>query len=194
MPLWVTAYYAGSVRRAIVAYKEEGISSLRKPLSFALANGLVHFSQEHDSLAVVPIPSRIQAIRSRGEDVISELTRAACQAAGLRKHAFQRLLQMRPQAKDQGGLGASARRRNMAGALELRGAATGPVVLVDDVVTTGETVRAAITLFPPGKVVGVVAVALVKSPRSIGRTSPYLTPGEATRRRLGPPLSPTMET
>jgi predicted amidophosphoribosyltransferase len=38
------------------------------------------------------------------------------------------------------------------------------LVLIDDVVTTGETVRAAIALFPPGKVVGVVAVALVLAP------------------------------
>ena len=166
VPLWVTAYYAGSIRRAIVAYKEEGIASLRKPLSFAIANGLAHFSQEFDNLLVVPIPSRIKAIRSRGEDVIHQLALAGCQAAGLERSRLQPLLQMRSQAVDQGGLNAAARRRNMVGALALtveRGEIPHrPIVLVDDVVTTGETMRAAIALFPPEKVVGVVAVALVK--------------------------------
>jgi predicted amidophosphoribosyltransferase len=201
VPLWVTAYYAGSIRRAIVAYKEEGIASLRKPLSFAIANGLAHFSQEYENLVVVPIPSRIQAIRSRGEDVIHQLALAACQASGVARPRV--LLHMRPQAADQGSLNAAARRRNMTGALELavpRGALPGgSVVLVDDVVTTGETVRAAIALFPPEKVVGVVAVALVKSPvktpvkdRSslLGRTD--IAGSAVTRRRLGPPPSPTM--
>lgn len=197
VPLWVTAYYAGSIRRAIVAYKEEGIASLRKPLSFAIANGLAHFSQEHEDLVVVPIPSRIQAIRSRGEDVIHQLALAACQAAGIARPRV--LLHMRPQAADQGSLNAAARRRNMTGALELaasRGELPGgAVVLVDDVVTTGETVRAAIALFPPEKVVGIVAVALVKSPVKdhsslLGRTD--IAGSAVTRRRLGPPPSPTM--
>ena len=199
VPLWVTAYYAGSIRRAIVAYKEEGIASLRKPLSFAIANGLAHFSQEHEDLMVVPIPSRIKAIRSRGEDVIHQLALAACQASGIARPRVKPLLRMRPQTADQGGLGAAARRRNMKGALELavpRGELPGgSVVLVDDVVTTGETVRAAIALFPPEKVVGVVAVALVKSPvkaRSTLLGRPDIAASAVTRRRLGPPSSPTM--
>ena len=69
------------------------------------------------------------------------------------------------------------------------------MVLVDDVVTTGETVRAAIALFPPEKVVGVVAVALVKSPvkaRSTVLGRPDIAASAVTRRRLGPPPSPTM--
>jgi len=168
IPLWVTAYYGGSVRRAIVAYKEEGVTSLRKPLSFAIANGIAHFAQEYPDLVVVPIPSRIQALRSRGEDAIGELAVAGARAAGLPASAVQRMIRMSPLVRDQGGLGAAARRRNMTGALKLSPAlvarSRARLVLIDDVVTTGETVRAAIALFPPEKVVGVVAIALVAPP------------------------------
>ena len=194
VPLWVTAYYAGSVRRAIVAYKEEGITSLRKPLSFAIANGIAHFAQQYEDLAVVPIPSRIQALRSRGEDAIGELALAGARAAGLPPRALQRLIHMNPLVRDQGGLGAAARRENMAGALALASSSavrsSAHFVLIDDVVTTGETVRAAIALFPPGKVVGVVAVALVLAPPQSRLEKPV---GEIARRR-GYRSSPTMET
>ena len=195
VPLWVTAYYAGSVRRAIVAYKEEGITSLRKPLSFAIANGIAHFAQQYEDLAVVPIPSRIQALRSRGEDAIGELALAGARAAGLPPRALQRLIHMNPLVRDQGGLGAAARRENMAGALALASSSSvvrssAHLVLIDDVVTTGETVRAAIALFPPGKVVGVVAVALVLAPPQSRLEKPV---GEIAQRR-GYRSSPTMET
>jgi adenine/guanine phosphoribosyltransferase-like PRPP-binding protein len=63
-------------------------------------------------------------------------------------------------------------------------------VLIDDVVTTGETVRAAIALFPPGKVVGVVAVALVLAPPRSRLEKPV---GEIARRRRYW-SSPTIET
>ena len=176
VPLWVTAYYAGSVRRAIVAYKEEGITSLRKPLSFAIANGIAHFAQQYE------------------EDAIGELALAGARAAGLPPRALQRMIHMNPLVRDQGGLGAAARRENMAGALALApslGArSSAHLVLIDDVVTTGETVRAAIALFPPGKVVGVVAVALVLAPPQSRLEQPV---GEIARRR-GYRSSPTMET
>ena len=190
VPLWVTASYGGSVRRAIVAYKEEGVTSLRKPLSYAIANGIAHFAQEHPDLAVVPIPSRIQALRTRGEDAIGELAVAGVRAAGLPASALHRMIRMSPLARDQAGLGAAARRRNMAGALQLRDslALRSPVrlVLIDDVVTTGETVRAAITLFPPEKVVGVVAIALVAPLTRTSGGSPPGDGGSAHRLRWRP--------
>ncbi|CAB4666713.1 unannotated protein [freshwater metagenome] len=190
IPLWVTAYYGGSVRRAIVAYKEEGVTSLRKPLSFAIANGIAHFAQEYPDLVVVPIPSRIQALRSRGEDAIGELAVAGTRAAGLPASAVQRMIRMSPLVRDQGGLGAAARRRNMTGALKLSPAlvarSRARLVLIDDVVTTGETVRAAIALFPPEKVVGVVAIALVAPPTRASGGSPPGDGGSAHRLRWRP--------
>lgn len=190
VPLWVTAYYGGSVRRAIVAYKEQGVTSLRKPLSFAIANGIAHFAQEYPDLVVVPIPSRIQALRSRGEDAIGELALAGARAAGLPASALHRMIRMSPLVRDQGGLGAAARRRNMAGSLSLAPsrAAHSPAhfVLIDDVVTTGETARAAIALFPPEKVVGVVAIALVAPLTRASGERPPGDGGSAHRLRWRP--------
>jgi len=57
------------------------------------------------------------------------------------------VLRVRRRVADQSGLGATERRANVAGALGLRpGAAArlgGPVILVDDIVTTGSTLAEA---------------------------------------------------
>jgi len=63
--------------------------------------------------------------------------------------------------RDQRGLGAADRKLNLAGAIRLRERLPGPVVVVDDVITTGATMTEAVRCLVDGgtTVLGVAAIA-----------------------------------
>ena len=101
-------------------------------------------------LLLVPVPSHPAVVRARGHDPVLRMTQAA--AAELRGHGLPArvvpLLRVAQRPEDQAGLDAGARLRNLQGRFAAR---AGPcrhtraaeVVVVDDVVTTGATLREA---------------------------------------------------
>ncbi|QCX76995.1 hypothetical protein C9F11_16675 [Streptomyces sp. YIM 121038] len=160
------AAYEEAVRAALLAHKERGALALVGPLGEALA-GAVRASLAYGgadgargaaaggagaaSVLLVPVPSAGRAVRARGHDPVRRIALAA--AGELRRHGVPArvlgaLRQRRPVA-DQSGLNSRERRANLSGALGvvagagplLRGA--GHVVVVDDLVTTGASLREA---------------------------------------------------
>jgi predicted amidophosphoribosyltransferase len=113
----------------------------------------------------VPVPASGAAVRRRGFDHVRLLLTAA---AGLPPPSD--VLRWTRRARDQGELGAAQRISNVTGALRVRLSrrpewATAPggapvVVLVDDVVTTGSTLREAVRACRSGGFVVAAAVAL----------------------------------
>lgn len=93
--------------------------------------------------AVIPVPLHRARLRHRGYDQALELARPLARALELplRDDLLQRLRRTAPQSE----LSAADRRRNLRGAFAVRAGAALPahVVLVDDVMTTGATLRAA---------------------------------------------------
>ncbi|MEV0348828.1 phosphoribosyltransferase family protein [Nonomuraea sp. NPDC050680] len=153
---WSAADYTGTVREAIVAYKERGQTTLARPLATALAFTACHALASTAvgpvgpvALAVVPVPSAPRALRSRGHDPVGRLAALAVRqlaAFGHRAELWPALGQAR-QVGDQAGLSATQRAANLAASLRVTPAAkarpAAAVLLVDDIVTTGSTLAEA---------------------------------------------------
>lgn len=183
-PVAALAPYAGPVRALLLAHKEHGRLALTRPLGGGLAAAaLVLPAPRGRPLVLCPVPSAPTAVRARGHDHAWRLARAAAsalRAAGVPARA-ERLLRPARAVADQSGLSTAGRAANLHGALRATGRPGGPVVVVDDVVTTGATlVEAARALRLQGHVVAGAAVvaATQRRPVSPGRASPLPHAGE----------------
>lgn len=155
------ARYADEVRATLLAHKERGALALARPLGAALAGavragvgevgwGEGEGPQPPGDLLLVPVPSTRAAVRARGHDPARRIALAAAgelRRAGVPARVAAVLRQRRAVA-DQSGLGSRQRLDNLVGALTVvpggaRVLCGGPVVLVDDVVTTGASLAEA---------------------------------------------------
>lgn|GEM_PF-227658 len=195
LPVWALAAYAGPVRELVVAWKDRGRTDLDRLLAPRLreeARGLaarVHGAAAGRPVLVVGAPSTAASRRARGRDHVAVLAQAA--AAGLRDAGgaavVVRALDRRGRGKDQVGLGARARGRNLTGSVRVRGAALAraggaraAVLLVDDVLTTGATLAAAERALEDvgADVVGALVVAATPPPGTVARPATNL-PGSS---------------
>ena len=127
--------YDGALRGLLLGHKERGRLALARPLGELL--GAAVGALRAGEVVLVPVPSARAAVRARGHDHALRLARAAAATRGLR--AAPLLVPARAVA-DQSGLSTQGRAANLAGALRARSDLAGlPVVVVDDVVTTGAT-------------------------------------------------------
>lgn len=144
-----TGSYDQAMRRLIIAHKERQALGLAPILGELLAVAcwyLIRNGGTPDSVLLVPMPSSPAAVRARGYDATAALARRA--AARLRPATSIRVGRLLGQARtvhDQSGLDAVARRENLADSLRVRNARTGlpPVIIVDDLVTTGASLTEA---------------------------------------------------
>jgi len=149
-PVYALGRYRGRLRAALLAYKERGRRDLAGPLGSALASALLRLrlGPESGEVWLVPVPSRRSAAARRGGQHVELLAqRAAVALAGAGvAAAVAPALRVAFGVRDSVGLAAAARQANLAGRVLPRRAglppAGTPVVLVDDVVTTGATAAA----------------------------------------------------
>jgi predicted amidophosphoribosyltransferase len=179
---WSTAAYAGAVRALIVGHKEHGQLGLARPLGAALARSVVAAAADKTvptNVVLVPVPSSPVALRRRGHDPMLRVSRQAARwlrAHGVAATVLRGLRQARRTA-DQAGLGHAARAVNLAGAMAARPALlqrtrglSAPVVIVDDVVTTGATLAEAVrTVRAAG--VPVCGAAVIAATQRLGQHS-----------------------
>ncbi|MFV0405792.1 MAG: ComF family protein [Propioniciclava sp.] len=149
------ATYGGVWREAVLALKERGARSVTRPLGAALAAAVDHLDLESrgSGLVLVPMPSRGAAVRSRGLDTTrlvagmaaQMLRRSGCRAT------VRPVLRHRRRVRDQTGLTPRARHVNLAGALQAV-ATVDDAVVVDDLLTTGASLREAVRALRAGGV------------------------------------------
>ncbi len=201
VPVLAAGPYDGALRTAILEYKERGRRDLAAPLGQLLAGllaelgaGVSRPGARRRSLAVVPIPSARSAARVRGGQHVLRLAHRA--AAGRSVEVIDGLRVARRIA-DSAALSAAERARNITGSLACveRPRGSMRVILVDDIVTTGATLREAERALSDGGWAVVGAIVLAATARrhapSVDRRSAAMTArgtGQAGGRRRGTEL------
>ena len=120
----------------ISAHKDKGLANLKEPFAEIISVGLKHFSK-HKNTIVVNVPSTTFAIQKRGLDPISLMTERACEMAGRRFIYENNLLLNRSKRQDQAGLNFRQRKENMHDGFNVGFYTSKPVIIVDDLITTG---------------------------------------------------------
>lgn len=146
---WVAGAYDGHLRSAILGFKEHGCLALGAPLGSMLAIAVLSLLASAKSgpcIRLVPVPSHRRSRRDRGFDAVGRLAGRAAQAvsgAGLDASVSHALVLARDYERHSAG--SVAGRSSAAGAFrgEPAAASGAGLVIVDDVITTGGTVREA---------------------------------------------------
>lgn len=148
------------ITRLIVAYKDQGVSTLKEPFARILSFGLKYFSK-HKYMKVVNVPSSAKAIQKRGLDPISLMTESACEFSGKRFKFDKDLLISNKSRKDQAVLNFKERKLNMQNAFKADHFEEKPVLIVDDLTTTGSSLLSSITALQQSKIKVEACVVLI---------------------------------
>lgn len=164
--------YEGPVRKLIHRLKYESVRAAALPLAQRMA-----FLPSGEEDIIVPVPTDRRRLRRRGYNQATLLAQHMADVLGMEmKEALVRVDTRRPQT----GLSAKERRENLIGCMVSSDAVNGKkVLLVDDVCTTGATLReAARALYASGaKSVGAFAAARASDVRDEPE-DPFALPDE----------------
>jgi ComF family protein len=160
LPLdWCEAWghYLGGLERLLHAFKFERHDFFDAPLAELLEGNL----RDLDFDAIVPVPMSRPRERKRGYNQAELLARALASRIGVR---CELLLTARGGRKTQSKLTRPQRAANVRGAFTVSARSKGKsVLIVDDVCTTGETLRACAAALRTGGASRVCAIAVAKA-------------------------------
>jgi len=166
LPVFAWGIYEGPLKRAIAALKYNHQPQIARPLGQWLAQAWLAQAPLPGNLWIVPIPLHPHREQQRGYNQATLLAQSFCDYSGLalKRQGLVRVRATQPQF----GLSAPDRDRNLTSAFQLGEdldkSPAKPVLLLDDIYTTGATVRsAAAVLHEAGiQVWGCVTVARAK--------------------------------
>lgn len=173
VPVYALARYVGEARRLVLAYKERGRRDLAPSLGRALAEALPRLPADPQAPAnprapdggwwLVPVPSRRHASRARGGPHVQRMAGECAKALAGKgiPAAVAPVLRLKAGVRDAARLNRAERAANLDGRIrwvpEAAPPSGTPVILLDDVITTGAT-AAACTRFLDAKGIHVSAV------------------------------------
>lgn len=163
--------HTGVLRNLIIAWKERGRADLTSTLAACL-KPLVP-----TGALLVPVPTRPAARRARGECVVTALSREVAQTCQALMHAKQSTDQTRVQVGERAG-NVDQTLRTKASALPILVNAVNahrPLVVVDDIYTTGSTAREAIRALHCADVPVTAVVVLAAAGNDRWRTAAHRT-------------------
>ncbi len=132
--------YTPTASKIILAAKESNLKGADELIIEAIIHALNKAIPDTTLFRLVPIPSSKASQRRRGRSFVVDLVSQISQRTGI---PMVDCLQLSRKVLDQSGLHRDERASNLAGAFTLRSRVRGELILVDDVVTTGATLREA---------------------------------------------------
>jgi ComF family protein len=167
LPLFAWGTYEGTVKQSMAKLKYDGIRSIGELYGQWLGTSWQQFPPPNTppKLIVIPIPLHSEKLQTRGFNQAELIARSFCHITG---HQLDLSLQRTRSTAAQFGLSKSARAENVAGAFNIDShTALKPrstVLLIDDIYTTGATVRAAAAALTSAQI-NVCGVAVVATGR-----------------------------
>ncbi|MBD2566356.1 ComF family protein [Anabaena lutea] len=173
LPVFAWGSYGGSLKRAIAVMKYENHPEMGSLLGRYLGEAwLLNSLEVNPPPVIVPIPLHAKKLQERGYNQAALIAQGFCQITGfkLQLNGLERI----KDTKAQFGVSAAERENNLAAAFSLgtdfrRRQPKAPVLLVDDIYTTGATAKSAVYTLNQSNisVLGLAAVATTTKERSI---------------------------
>jgi len=134
--------YTPTASKIILAAKENSLQGADDLLIAAIVHVLSKARLDSRYFTLVPVPSSKQSQRRRGRSFIVDLTNTISKQTGI---GVNDCLQLSRRVADQSGLTRTQRSSNMHRAFSIKPGALlrGDAIVIDDVVTTGATLREA---------------------------------------------------
>jgi ComF family protein len=167
LPIFGWGEYGGSLKRAIASLKYDNHPEIAYPLGRWLGEAWLHNFPPHLKPVVVPIPLHPNKLKQRGFNQATLIAKSFCETTGLKlqPNGLQRIRETEAQFS----LSATQRDKNLQAAFQLgqdfRKIPRVPVLLIDDIYTTGATAKSTSTILQANQiqVLGLAAVAIVNT-------------------------------
>ncbi len=169
LPVFVWGNYGGILKRALAALKYDNQPNLARPMGHWLGEAWLKSpaAKNNKKFIAVPIPLHCTKLQQRGFNQAELIAQSFCEFTGYKQqpHGLERVRVTEAQF----GLSGQQRAENLADAFAVsknlrKRPPTSPVLLVDDIYTTGATVNSAAQILRQQgiSVYGVVAIATPK--------------------------------
>lgn len=160
LPVVVGFTFDGAVRRTIIEWKEHDSRSARLRVAGWLDALVTPMLAADDAMLIAAVPSSRSADRLRGARPLYTVLQSVVPAS-----RFTASLIAQRKRRDQAGLSRAERVENLQGSMVWRAALGAPVLVVDDVITTGSTMREARRAICAAETVPVLGCAIAQRER-----------------------------
>lgn len=167
--------YDGQLKRAIALMKYDNHPEIGSVLGKLLAQAWLASVPKLKKVTVVPIPMYRSKLKSRGFNQAEIIARSFCRLTGYRLNS-QALIRTR-QTKAMFALNPEERKQNLQGAFKLGRLPKHPVLLIDDIYTTGTTAKESIRVLQQHQIETIGVATAAKTSKQVKDNENHSNPG-----------------